>query len=136
MKNKRWKTEYLHGLLEHHQVNRGENACPEVGEIVPVVGGEKNRIEWRQAKVVELVRGKENVVRGVKILTKGHTIERPLLLVCSRERLKNQSRLKISPRSRTQKKLTTEHNEIVDKQQLMQGSRFASVLKMNKINGR
>ena len=92
MKNKRehawrrWKTKYLHSLLEHHRVNRRQNACPEVGEIVLVVGN-----EWRRGKVVELVRGKDNVVRGVKILTKGHTIERPLPLVCSPEIKKSKS---------------------------------------------
>jgi hypothetical protein len=50
-----------------------------------VVGVEKNRAEWKWGKVVELIKGKENVVRVVKILTKGHTIERPLSLVCSLE---------------------------------------------------
>jgi hypothetical protein len=34
---------------------------------------------------VPFITGKDNVVRGVKILTKGHTIERPLSLVCSLE---------------------------------------------------
>ena len=79
----RWKTEYVHSLMEHHRVIKGENACPEVGEMMLVVGEEKNRAEWRRGKVVELIKGKDNVVRGVKILTKGHTIERPLTLVCS-----------------------------------------------------
>ncbi|XP_028390705.1 uncharacterized protein LOC114515614 [Dendronephthya gigantea] len=81
----RWKAEYVHSLMEHHRVNRGVNACPEVGEIVLVLGEEKNRAEWRRGKVVQLIKGKDNVVRGVKILTKGHTIERPLPLVCSLE---------------------------------------------------
>ena len=39
----------------------------------------------RSGKVVKLIKGKDNVVRGVQILTKGHTIERPLSLVCSLE---------------------------------------------------
>ena len=81
----RWKTEYVHSLIEHHRVNRGENACPEVGEMVLVVGEEKNRAEWKRGRVLELIKGKDNVVRGVKILTKGHTIDRPLPLVCSLE---------------------------------------------------
>ena len=81
----RWKTEYVHSLMEHHRVIKGENACPEVGEMMLVVGEENNRAEWKRGKVVELIKGKDNVVRGVKILTKGHTIERPLTLVCSLE---------------------------------------------------
>ena len=80
-----WKTEYVHSLIEHHRVNRGENACPEVGEMVLVVCEEKNRAEWKRGRVLELIKGKDNVVRGVKILTKGHTIDRPLPLVWSLE---------------------------------------------------
>ena len=80
----RWKTEYVHSLMEHHRVIKGENACPEVGEMMLVVGEEKNRAEWKRGKVVELIKGKDNVVRGVKILTKGHTIERPLTCLLSR----------------------------------------------------
>ena len=71
--------------MEHHRIIKGENVCPEVGEMMLVVGVEKNRAEWKRGKVVELIKGKENVVRGVKILTKGHTIERPLSFVCSLE---------------------------------------------------
>ena len=71
--------------MEHRRVSRGVNAYPDVGEIVLVVGDEKNRAEWRRGKVVELIKGKDNVVRRVQILTKGHTIERPLSLVCSLE---------------------------------------------------
>jgi hypothetical protein len=85
----RWKMEYLHSLMEHHRVIKGENTCPEVEEMISVVGEEKNRAEWKRGKVVEaveLIKDKDNVVRGVKILTKGHTIERPLSLVCPLER--------------------------------------------------
>lgn len=64
-------------------MNREGN--PYVGEIVLVVGDEKNRAEWKRGKVVELVKVKDSIVRGVKILTKGHRIERPLLLVRSLE---------------------------------------------------
>ncbi|CAB3985963.1 Hypothetical predicted protein [Paramuricea clavata] len=38
----RWKTEYVHSLMEHHRVIKGENASPEVGEMMLVVGEEKN----------------------------------------------------------------------------------------------
>ena len=48
----RWKTEYVHSLMEHHRVIKGENACPEVGEMMLVVGEEKNRAEWKRGKVV------------------------------------------------------------------------------------
>ena len=38
--------------------------------------------EWRKGKVVRLIKGKDDVVRGVTLLHKRHTIDRPLQLVC------------------------------------------------------
>ena len=49
-----------------------------VGEIVLVLGEEKNRGIWKNGKVVGHVKGRDGVVRGVKLPHKGHTIERPL----------------------------------------------------------
>ena len=78
---KRWKTEYVHSLMESHRMNKETATTPKVGEIVLVVGDEKNRSEWKKGKVVRLVQGKDGVVRGVALFRKGHTIERPLQLV-------------------------------------------------------
>ena len=39
---KRWKHEYIHSLLESHRVNRKTGPVPGIGEIVLVVGDEKN----------------------------------------------------------------------------------------------
>ena len=39
---KRWKHEYIHSLLESHRVNRKTSPVPDIGEIVLVVGNEKN----------------------------------------------------------------------------------------------
>ncbi|KAL9976623.1 hypothetical protein ACROYT_G013945 [Oculina patagonica] len=78
---KRWKREYVHSLMESHRLNKETGATPKVGEIVLVVGDEKNRGEWKKGKVVRLVQGKDGVVRGVTLFRKGHTIERPLQLV-------------------------------------------------------
>ena len=82
---KRWENEYVHSLMESHRINRKTAAVPDVGEVVLVIGDEKNRGEWRKAKVMSHIRGKDGVVRGVKMLHKGHHIERPLQLVCSLE---------------------------------------------------
>ena len=82
---KRWRDEYVHSLMECHRVNRKTPAVPEIGEIVLIVGDEKNRGEWKKAKVVRYVQGKDGVVRGVVMLYKGHHIERPLQLICSLE---------------------------------------------------
>ena len=82
---KRWRDEYVHSLMECHRVNRKTPAVPEIGEIVLIVGDEKNRGEWEKAKVIRYVKGKDSVVRGVVMLYKGHHIERPLQLICSLE---------------------------------------------------
>ena len=82
---KRWQREYIHSLMESQRVNGKPVNAPEVGEVVLVVGEEKNRSEWKKGRVVRQVKGKDGVVRGVVLLHKGHTIERPLQLVCPLE---------------------------------------------------
>lgn len=80
----RWKTEYIHCLMEHHRINKGIDAHPEIGEIVLLVGDEKNWGEWKKGKVTKLIIGKDGVIRGVKLLHKVTTL-RPLSLVCPLE---------------------------------------------------
>ena len=71
--------------MEGHRLNKEGGATPVVGEVVLVAGDEKNRGEWKKGKVSRLIQGKDGVVRGVILLHKGHTIERPLQLVCPLE---------------------------------------------------
>ena len=71
--------------MESHRINKGTDRHPEIGEIVLLVGDEKNRGEWKKGKVTKLIRGRDGVIRGVKILHKGHHLERPLSLVCPLE---------------------------------------------------
>ena len=82
---KRWKRKYIHSLLESHRVNRKIGPIPDIGEIVLVVGDEKNRAKWKKGRVMRHVRGRDGVIRGVILLHKGHHIERPLTLVCPLE---------------------------------------------------
>ena len=71
--------------MESHRINKGTDRHPEIGEIVLLVGDEKNRGEWKKGKVTKLIRGRDGVIRGVKLLHKGHHLERPLSLVCPLE---------------------------------------------------
>ena len=71
--------------MEGHRLNKEEGATPVVVEVVLVVADEKNRGEWKKGKATRLIQGKDGVVRGVILLHKGHTIERPLQLVCPLE---------------------------------------------------
>ena len=70
-----WKREYISGLMESHRIKRGVQNYLEVEEVVLIVREEKNREEWKKGLVL--------VLRGVALQHKGHTIERPLNLVCS-----------------------------------------------------
>ena len=49
--------------MEEHRVNRKDKR--QIGEIVLVVGENKNRGEWKKAKVVQNIKGRDGVVRGV-----------------------------------------------------------------------
>ncbi|PFX16400.1 hypothetical protein AWC38_SpisGene19335 [Stylophora pistillata] len=75
----------LGSLMESHRLNKVMGTIPHVGEIVLIIGDAKNRGEWRKGKVVRLIKGKDDVVREVTLLHKGHTIDRPLQLVCPLE---------------------------------------------------
>ena len=55
------------------------------GEIVLVVGDERNRGKWKKGRVMRHVRGRDGLIRGVTLLHKGHHIERPLSLLCPLE---------------------------------------------------
>jgi len=48
----RWQREYLHRLMESHRVKRLDTQPPKVGEIVPILGEEKNRGRWKKGKVI------------------------------------------------------------------------------------
>lgn len=71
--------------MESHHIKRGARNYSEVGEVVLIVGEEKNREECKKGLVLRQIRGRNDVVRGVVLRHKGHIIERPLNLVCSLE---------------------------------------------------
>lgn len=81
----RWKKEYVHSLMESHRIRKERSEVPDVGEIVLIVGDEKNRGMWKKGKVIKHIKGRDGVIRGVSLLHKGHAIERPLQLVCPLE---------------------------------------------------
>ena len=81
----RLQKEYLHGLIESHRIHRGKTQPPEVGEIVLVVGEERNCGKWMKGKVLRVVKGADGVPRGVILQHKGNRLERPLQAVCPLE---------------------------------------------------
>ena len=78
----RWQKEYIHGLMESHRITRVDTQPPEVGEIVLIVGEEKNRGQWKKGRVLRIVKGADGVARGVILLHKGNQLERPIQCVC------------------------------------------------------
>ena len=55
---KRWQREYIHSLMESQRINGKPAKAPEIGEIVLVIGEEKNRSEWKKGKVLRQVKRK------------------------------------------------------------------------------
>ena len=80
-----WSREYVRSLMKQHRMKRSGAAIPGVGEIVLVVGEQKNRGIWMKGKLLRDIKGRDGIVRGAVLLHKGHEIERPLELLCPLE---------------------------------------------------
>ena len=82
--------------MESHRIRREAQNYPEVKEVIPIVREEKNRGEWKRGLVL--------VLRRVVLRHEGHTIERPLNLICS---LENKGPVVVGTASTTSSKLAT-----------------------------
>ena len=51
-----WKREHMHGLTESRRLNKERGSTPKVGEIVLIVGDEKNRGEWKKERWCALLK--------------------------------------------------------------------------------
>ena len=88
---KRWTDEYVKALRETHNHKHG---CTEmqlsVGDVVIIKGDERNRGEWKMGIVEELHRGRDGIVRSVKLRAGKTFLKRavqhlyPLELSCDR----------------------------------------------------
>ena len=63
------------------RINEGRDEVPQIGEVVLIVGEEKNRGKWMKGRVLRYVTGKDGVIRGA-MLHKGNHMERPSQLLC------------------------------------------------------
>ncbi|XP_046841041.1 uncharacterized protein LOC124435136 [Xenia sp. Carnegie-2017] len=78
----RWQREYLTSLRQRNQVNKSATEShPKEGDIVLIKGDEKNRNMWKIGKVTMLIRGRDGVVRGVKLQCGKISLERPIQLI-------------------------------------------------------
>ena len=70
---------YLRSLRERHNMIHNTKVTKiEVGDVVLIKGEEKNKGKWSIGIVEELHKGKDDVIRGVKLQTPKFHIERPI----------------------------------------------------------
>ena len=83
----RWLDEYLHALHERHKIKIGESEdLPSIGAIVLLKEDIKDKAQWRIARVIKEIKGRDNQLRGYELkLGNGYTIQRPIQLVCPLE---------------------------------------------------
>ena len=94
---RRWTTEYLRALRERHNQSQGTRETQlKIGDVVIIKSDEKNRAKWQLVIVHELYKGRDGVVRAVKLRAGKTFMERspthlyPLALSCDREAKKPQ----------------------------------------------
>ena len=69
----------LFWLWERHCLkHKGDSTHPAVGDVVIIKSDEKNRAPWRLGVVIDLIIGRDGVVRGAKLRTPKSVIERPV----------------------------------------------------------
>ena len=86
---KRWTRENVRSLRERY-VNGGSHqaSVPRKGSAVIIQDDSKNRNTWKLGIVVDMIKGKDDVVRGAKVKTANGVLERatqqlyPLELTC------------------------------------------------------
>ncbi len=88
---RRWSREYLSGLRERHNQNSNKSSFTvEKGDVVIIQSDERNRGKWPLGIVEELYKGRDGVVRAVKLRAGKTYLERavnhlyPLELSCDR----------------------------------------------------
>ncbi len=71
--------EYVRSLRERH-VNAGgkQASCPRKGSAVIIADESKNRNTWKLGIVSDLIKGKDNVIRGAKVRTANGVLERAI----------------------------------------------------------
>ena len=75
----RWTKEYLRSLRERYVRKKGRGrGVPAVGEVVIIQSEQKNRGVWTLGVVVDLITGKDGVIRGAKVRTGKSIMERPV----------------------------------------------------------
>ena len=67
----RWRREYLTDLRETHKLNNNKSVDISPGDVVLIHEDSAKRAQWKVAIVEELIRGKDNEVRGARVRKAG-----------------------------------------------------------------
>ncbi|GBO25679.1 hypothetical protein AVEN_62660-1 [Araneus ventricosus] len=74
---KRFRSEYLGQLIQRQKQDpQSSNICE--GDIVLIGDDVKKRLQWPLARIIELIPGKDGLVRSVKLKTQSSTLIRPI----------------------------------------------------------
>ncbi|GBL76124.1 hypothetical protein AVEN_139080-1 [Araneus ventricosus] len=74
---KRFKSEYLGQLIQRQKQDPQSSNIRE-GDIVLIGDDVKKRLQWPLARIIELIPGKDGLVRTVKLKTQSFTLIRPV----------------------------------------------------------
>ena len=73
----RWTTEYIRSLRERHNLkHKTKDLTLKVGDVVLIQSEERNRGKWNIGIVVKLIKGRDGVVRGVRLRAGKSYLER------------------------------------------------------------
>ena len=85
----RWSKEYLRGLRERHNLkHKTRDQDLKQGDVVIIKGDDRNRNKWKLSVVDQMIKGKDDVVRAVRLRAGKSFLERliqhlfPLELSC------------------------------------------------------
>jgi hypothetical protein len=89
----RWSAEYLRSLRERHNMkNQTKEMNTKPGDVVLIKGDERNRGKWKIGVIDTLIKGRDGIVRAVRLRAGKSYLERtiqqlyPLELSCDRKK--------------------------------------------------
>lgn len=75
----RWSSEYLKGLRERHNLKyQGKENIAKPGDIVVIKGEERNRAKWKIGVVDKKFKGRDDIVRAVRLRAGKSFLDRPI----------------------------------------------------------
>ena len=80
-----WTTEYVKALRKRHSQKKTGNVTLKEGDVVIIKADEKNWGYWKPGIVTSLIKGKDGVIREVKLRAGKDIMERPVQPVCPLE---------------------------------------------------